>query len=75
MAKAVMESFPQIPEMTFGTSKKEMRKERRNLALEVLEASGTVYVYTIYTVDIDMIDRWLGRRFLMSKDLNSNETL
>ncbi|KAM9487620.1 uncharacterized protein Hap1MRO34_004819 [Clarias gariepinus] len=39
MAKAVMESFPQIPEMTFGTSKKEMRKERRNLALEVLEAS------------------------------------
>ncbi|XP_028988701.1 uncharacterized protein LOC114845072 isoform X2 [Betta splendens] len=39
MAKSVMESFPKIPRMTFGTSKKEMANERRALGLEVLEAS------------------------------------
>lgn len=41
MAKLVMDAFPQIPTMTFGTTKEEMAFEREKLALEILEASGT----------------------------------
>ncbi|XP_036067061.1 uncharacterized protein LOC112139312 isoform X2 [Oryzias melastigma] len=39
MAKAVIQAFPEIPEMTFSTSKKEMERERRDLALYILESS------------------------------------
>ncbi|XP_034077114.1 uncharacterized protein LOC117549369 isoform X1 [Gymnodraco acuticeps] len=39
MAKAVMESFPLIPNVNFECSKKYMKRERRELALEILEAS------------------------------------
>ncbi|KAK2839372.1 hypothetical protein Q5P01_013112 [Channa striata] len=39
MAKLVMEAFPQIPTMAFGTTKKDMARERKNLALEILRAS------------------------------------
>ncbi|XP_034065321.1 uncharacterized protein LOC117542007 [Gymnodraco acuticeps] len=42
MAKAVMESFPLIPNVNFECSKKYMKRERRELALEILEASGSV---------------------------------
>lgn len=43
MAKLVMEAFPQIPTMAFGTTKKDMARERKNLALEILRASGMLY--------------------------------
>ena len=39
MAKAVMESFPLIPNVNFECSKKYMKQERIELALEILEAS------------------------------------
>ncbi len=35
-----MEAFPKLPNMEFGTTKKEMVLERRALALTILEASG-----------------------------------
>nr|XP_020481286.1 uncharacterized protein LOC109975125 isoform X3 [Labrus bergylta] len=41
MAKAVMEDFPALPVMSFGTSKKEMAFERTKLALSLL--SGSVF--------------------------------
>jgi len=40
MAKAVMEAFLGPPEMTFGTTRTEVAKERNNLALQILKASG-----------------------------------
>lgn len=40
MARALMEAFPAIPIMTFGTTKKEMAQERKKMALKILEASG-----------------------------------
>ncbi|XP_025760895.1 uncharacterized protein LOC102080104 isoform X3 [Oreochromis niloticus] len=39
MAKAVMEAFPNKPEMTFLTAKKEMAQARRTFAQTILEAS------------------------------------
>ncbi|KAI7790401.1 hypothetical protein IRJ41_005503 [Triplophysa rosa] len=39
MARAVIETFPKLPNMTFGTTKEEMVQERRALAVKVLEAS------------------------------------
>nr|XP_033951280.1 lysine-specific demethylase 5B-B-like [Pseudochaenichthys georgianus] len=39
MARAVMEAFPALPIMSFGTSKKEMACERRKFALSILNAS------------------------------------
>ncbi|XP_042355986.1 transcription factor 19-like [Plectropomus leopardus] len=39
MAKAPIKAFPAIPDMNFSTSKKEMAKERRDLVLDILEAS------------------------------------
>ena len=50
MAKAVMEAFPQIPDVKFETSKKAMKKERRDLALEILKASGTYTVKHTYSI-------------------------
>ncbi|KAI9541827.1 hypothetical protein NQZ68_026288 [Dissostichus eleginoides] len=35
-----MESFSLIPNVNFECSKKYMKRERRELALEILEASG-----------------------------------
>lgn len=40
MAKEVLESFPEIPTMKFGTSKAEMANRRREMAEQILEASG-----------------------------------
>ncbi len=40
MAKALIKAFAAIPDMNFSTSKKEMQMERRDLALDILEASG-----------------------------------
>lgn len=40
MAKEVLESFPEIPTMKFGTSKAEMANRRREVAEQILEASG-----------------------------------
>lgn len=55
MAKAVMEVFPLIPEMKFGTSKKTQgQRERRDLVLEILEASGTYVLnpaYSFHSID------------------------
>lgn len=42
MAQALMEAFPQFPEMSFDTAPKAMEEERREMALQVLEGSGTV---------------------------------
>ncbi|XP_077384150.1 uncharacterized protein LOC144022866 isoform X2 [Festucalex cinctus] len=39
MAKLLLEAFPVIPVMEFCTSKRAMQKERRCLALDILEAS------------------------------------
>ncbi|CAI5682261.1 unnamed protein product [Oreochromis niloticus] len=39
MAKAVMEAFPNKPEMTFLRTKKEMAQARRTFAQTILEAS------------------------------------
>ncbi|KAK1899355.1 120.7 kDa protein in NOF-FB transposable element [Dissostichus eleginoides] len=39
MARAVMEAFPALPVMSFGTSKKEMACERRKFALSILNGS------------------------------------
>ncbi|CAL8258933.1 unnamed protein product [Arctogadus glacialis] len=39
MARAVMEAFPQLPQKQFETSKKAMGESRRNMGLQVLEAS------------------------------------
>lgn len=40
MAKAVMETYPALPAMSFGTSKKEMASERTKFALALLSDSG-----------------------------------
>lgn len=40
MVKVVMEAFPNKPEMTFLTTKKEMAQARRTFAQTILEASG-----------------------------------
>ncbi|XP_073705879.1 uncharacterized protein [Garra rufa] len=42
MAKAVIEAFPKLPKMEFGTTLKEMAQERTALALEILQASDSV---------------------------------
>ncbi|CAL8275321.1 unnamed protein product [Arctogadus glacialis] len=39
MAKAVMEAFPALPLMSFGTSKKEMANARTKFALGLLIGS------------------------------------
>ncbi|CAL8233986.1 unnamed protein product [Boreogadus saida] len=39
MARAVMEAFPQLPQMQFETTRKAMGESRRNMGLQVLEAS------------------------------------
>ncbi|XP_038566543.1 uncharacterized protein LOC119897068 [Micropterus salmoides] len=39
MANAVMEAFPLMPDVRFETSKTHMTRERRDLALQLLEAS------------------------------------
>lgn len=44
MVKAVMEAFPLIPDVKFGISKKEMKKERRDLGLPIRKASGSLHV-------------------------------
>ncbi|XP_049330090.1 uncharacterized protein LOC111193479 [Astyanax mexicanus] len=40
MARAVMEAFPAVPEIYFDTSKTEMAKERKTMALQILQESG-----------------------------------
>lgn len=40
MAKALMESFPYVQEVTFGTSNEEMAEMRKDMALHILNASG-----------------------------------
>lgn len=47
MAKAVMEAFPQLPNMDFGTSKKDMVRERKALALQILQASGSRFFHVV----------------------------
>lgn len=49
MAKVLMEAFPLMPDATFDTSKKAMKVVRRELALEILEASGIFTAYKKYT--------------------------
>jgi len=44
MAKALIKAFPVIPDMNFCTSRKKMEKERRDQALEILEASGRRHI-------------------------------
>ncbi|XP_024118777.2 uncharacterized protein LOC112140099 [Oryzias melastigma] len=39
MAKAVMEAFPQMPEIEFGTAPQQIGKERKDWALKLLKAS------------------------------------
>ena len=56
MAKALIKAFPAIPDMNFSTSKKEMQKERRDLALAILEASGKGKLSIIKNkIDRDMV--------------------
>lgn len=40
MAKVVMEAFPHTAKMAFDTAPSKMAEERKQMALEVLEASG-----------------------------------
>lgn len=40
MAKAVMEAFPHTAKMTFDTTPRKMAEERKQFAMEVLDASG-----------------------------------
>lgn len=40
MAKAVLEAYPALPVMSFGTSKREMASERTKFALALLSDSG-----------------------------------
>lgn len=47
MADVLMEAFPEIPEMSFETSKSAMKMERKRMALQLLEASGTFYTISI----------------------------
>lgn len=35
-----MESFPVLPNIEYGNSKKEMAEERMSMAVKILEASG-----------------------------------
>ncbi|XP_047195831.1 jmjC domain-containing histone demethylation protein 1-like [Hippoglossus stenolepis] len=39
MANAVMEAFPKIPNIAFGTTKTEMVHQRKHYALQLLKAS------------------------------------
>ncbi|CAB1440599.1 unnamed protein product [Pleuronectes platessa] len=41
MANAVMEAFPKIPNIAFGTTKTEMVHQRKHYALQILKASAT----------------------------------
>lgn len=50
MAKAVVESFPLIPNVKFKTFKKDMKGERRDLALKILETSGSYAVNHAYSI-------------------------
>ncbi|XP_024123814.2 uncharacterized protein LOC112143836 [Oryzias melastigma] len=40
MAQSILASFPLLPEMTFETTKRKMTEQRRQMAREILEASG-----------------------------------
>ncbi|XP_034536572.1 uncharacterized protein LOC117810743 isoform X2 [Notolabrus celidotus] len=51
MAKALLKASPVIPDIDFSTSKREMEKERRDLALHILEASATRTRNCHYTMD------------------------
>lgn len=48
MAKAVMEAYPALPAMSFGTSKKEMASERTKFALALLSDSGKSLFFSLY---------------------------
>ena len=51
MERAVMEAFPALPGMSFGTSKKEMACERRTFALSILSGSGLFFpLFFIFTL-------------------------
>lgn len=58
MARAVMEAFPALPGMSFGTSKKEMACERWTFALSILNGSGLFFpLFFIFTLIFKY--RWL----------------
>ncbi len=42
-----MEAFPKLPNMKFGTTDEEMAKERKAMALELLETSGMFFFFLI----------------------------
>lgn len=59
MAKALIKKFPTMPIIKFPTSKNDMARERRALALTLLEASGNegksavntfLHMYAIFQV-------------------------
>ena len=53
MAKAVMEAFPELPKLAFGTARRDVEKERHDLALQILQASG-MRDYLNYTVTLKL---------------------
>ncbi len=67
MAKALIKAFAAIPDMNFSTSKKEMQMERRDLALDILEASGKGKLNIIKNkIDRDMVKYMLLFCFVFS---------
>lgn len=40
MAKMLMEAFPVVPRLDFGTKRDQMARERQKMALALLRASG-----------------------------------
>lgn len=40
MARGIMNAFPAVPVLQFGTSRKEMGNEWKIMALQILKASG-----------------------------------
>jgi hypothetical protein len=60
MAKAVMEAFPALPLMSFGTSKKEMANARTKFALALLSGSGLLDVFLISLYEVVSFVMWLN---------------
>ena len=66
MAKAVMEAFPELPLMSFGTSKKEMANARTKFGLGLLSGSGLLDVFLISLYEVV--------RFVMVKCNNTHSS-
>ena len=60
MAKAVMEAFPALPLMSFGTSKKEMANARTKFGLGLLSGSGLLDVFLISLYEVVRFVMWLN---------------